>query len=78
MRSGSAFESLSVDVGSFSIAPCVQGRAGSELAIEISRKLHDMAVAMALKGPRPDLMDTMRAGLPLAVGAQAGGADSQE
>lgn len=73
VHSGSAFEDLSVDVGSFSVAPCVQRKNFSELAIETSRKLHEMAVAIALQGPSPELMDVMRAGLPLLVGGYTHG-----
>lgn len=68
VHSGSAFEALSVDVGSFSVAPCVQRKSFSQLTIETSRKLHEMALAIALQGPSPELMDVMRAGLPLLVG----------
>lgn len=77
MHSGSAFEALSLDIGSFSIAPCVQDTAGAKLAVDISGKLHEMALALALKGPKPELMDTMRVGLPLQVGAQSGGASQR-
>lgn len=70
MQSGSAFEALSVDVGSFFIAPCVQGSEASEIASQCSRALHEMAVTVALKGPRPELLNVMRLGLPLKVRAQ--------
>lgn len=67
IQSGSAFEALTLEVGNFSIAPCVQSREASELAIESSRHLHETAVAVALQGPQPELLGVMRSGVPLKV-----------
>ena len=61
-------ERLSVDVRSFSVAPCVQGQAASMLAIDRCDTLKDAGVRVSLQGPEPEVLDVMRAGFPLKVG----------
>ncbi|CAM9494605.1 unnamed protein product, partial [Hapterophycus canaliculatus] len=65
MKSGSAFEALAIDVDGFSIAPCVQRLEDSGATIGACGKLHETGVAVALRGPLPDLLAVIRDGFPL-------------
>lgn len=68
MKSGSAFEALAVDVCGFSVAPCVQHREAPDAAIVSCCRLHEAGVAVALRGPLPELLRVVRRGFPLKVG----------
>ncbi|CAM9823299.1 unnamed protein product, partial [Ectocarpus fasciculatus] len=65
MKSGSAFEALSVSVCDFSVAPCVQRPEASDAAIISCGRLHETGVAIALRGPLPELLEVVHDGFPL-------------
>ncbi|CAM9706333.1 unnamed protein product [Ectocarpus sp. 13 AM-2016] len=67
MKSGSAFEALAVSVYDFSVAPCVQRPEASDAAIVSCGRLHETGVAIALRGPLPELLEVIHRGLPLKV-----------
>lgn len=67
MTSGSAFEALALDVSEFSVVPCVQHREASENAIVACGRLHEAGVAVALRGPLPELLGVIHKGFPLKV-----------
>ncbi len=67
MKSGSAFEALAVSVTDFSVAPCVQRLEASDAAIDSCALLHETAVAVALRGPLPELLGVIHKGFPLKV-----------
>lgn len=67
MQSGSAFESLDMDVGCFSVAPCVQKPAASANTIKACSTLHEAAVTVALRGPLTKMLTIMREGFALVV-----------
>ncbi|CAB1109754.1 unnamed protein product [Ectocarpus sp. CCAP 1310/34] len=65
MKSGSAFEALAVSVCDFSVAPCVQRLEASDAAIVSCGRLHETGVAIALRGPQPELLEVIHRGFPL-------------
>ncbi|CAM9288314.1 unnamed protein product, partial [Ectocarpus sp. 8 AP-2014] len=65
MKSGSAFEALAVSVCDFSVAPCVQRPEASDAAIVSCGRLHETGVAIALRGPLPELLEVIHRGFPL-------------
>lgn len=67
MKSGSAFEALAVSVIDFSVAPCVQHLEASEATIVSCTRLHETAIAVALRGPLPELLGVIHKGFPLKV-----------
>lgn len=67
MKSGSAFEALAVSVCDFSVAPCVQRPEASDAAIVSCGRLHETGVAIALRGPLPELLEVIHRGFPLKV-----------
>ena len=67
MKSGSAFEALAVDVSDFSVAPCVQHQGAPNAAIASCCRLHEAGIAVALRGPLPELLGVIHQGFPLKV-----------
>lgn len=59
-----------MEVGSFSVAPCVQMPHVPDLVLDSCRRLLEAGVAVALRGALSDRLDILRAGFPLKVPLQ--------
>lgn len=67
MKSGSAFEALSIDVSEFSVAPCIQHQEAPDAALVSCCRLHEAGIAVAFRGPVPELLSVIHKGFPLKV-----------